>query len=112
MPIIYIQFQSDIMFQSWYMEGIVGPLAFSPRTEFEGLYLCGASTLSHGVAGVTQSGIDAAKAVLNCRTHDILKQNGASLTFLPSEDVSAWPEYLRKKMERGEVAREEEEKEV
>jgi hypothetical protein len=22
---------------------------------------------------------------------------------LPSEDVSAWPEYLRKKMERGEV---------
>jgi len=26
--------------------------------------------------------------------------------------VSAWPEYLRKKMERGEVAREEEEKVV
>jgi len=26
--------------------------------------------------------------------------------------VSAWPEYLRKKMECGEVAREEEEKEV
>jgi phytoene dehydrogenase-like protein len=90
----------------------VGPWAFSPRTEFEGLYLCGASTLSHGVAGVTQSGIDAAKAVLSCRTRDLLKQNGASLTFLPSEDVSAWPEYLRKKMERGEVAREEEEKEV
>jgi len=41
-----------------------------------------------------------------------LKQGGTSLTFLPSEDVSAWPEYLRKKMERGEVAREEEEKEV
>jgi all-trans-retinol 13,14-reductase len=90
----------------------VGPLAFSPRTEFEGLYLCGASTLSHGVAGVTQSGIDAAKAVLNCRTHDLLAQNGGSLTFLPSEDAGAWPENLRKKMERGEVAREEEEKEI
>ena len=90
----------------------VGPWAFSPRTEFEGLYLCGQSTLSHGVAGVTASGIDAAKAVLHCRTRDLLKQNGASLTFLPSEDVSAWPEYLRKKMERGEVAREEEEMEV
>jgi len=86
----------------------VGPMAFSPRTEFEGLYMCGASTLSHGVAGVTQSGIDAAKAALNCRTRDILTQHSASLTFLPSEDVSAWPEYLRKKMERGEVAREEE----
>ena len=90
----------------------VGPWAFSPRTEFEGLYMCGASTLSHGVAGVTQSGIDAAKAVLNCRTRDILNQSGASLTFLPSEDVSAWPENLRRKMERGEAAREDEEKEV
>jgi phytoene dehydrogenase-like protein len=90
----------------------VGPWAFSPRAEFDGLYLCGASTLSHGVAGVTQSGIDAAKAVLNCRTRDLLKQNGASLTFLPSEDVSAWPENMRRKMERGEAAREDEEKEV
>ena len=56
--------------------------------------------------------VDAAKAVLNCRTRDILNQHGASPTFLPSEDVSAWPEYLRRKMERGEKAREEEEKEV
>ena len=39
-------------------------------------------------------------------------QNSASLTFLPSEDVSQWPEYLRRKMERGEVARDEEEREV
>ncbi len=83
----------------------VGPWAFSPRTEFEGLYLCGASTLSHGVAGVTQSGINAAKAVLNCRTRDILTQSGTSLTFLPSEDVSAWPESLRRKMERVEVGK-------
>jgi phytoene dehydrogenase-like protein len=89
----------------------VGPFAFSPRTEFDGLYLCGASTISHGVAGVTASGIDAAKAVLHCRTRDLLKQNGPSMTFLPSEDVSAWPEYLKRKMERGEKAREEEEKE-
>jgi hypothetical protein len=86
--------------------------SFSLRTEFDGLYLCGASTLSYGVAGVTQSGIDAAKAVLNCRTRDLLNQNGPSLTFLPSEDVSQWPEYLRRKIERGEAAREEEEREV
>jgi len=31
---------------------------------------------------------------------------------LPSEDVSVWPENLRKKMERGEVAREAEEQEI
>ena len=36
----------------------VGPLGFRPNTEFEGLYLCGQSTISHGVAGVTASGIE------------------------------------------------------
>lgn len=81
----------------------VGPWAFSPRTEFDDLYLCGANTLSHGVAGVTQSGVDAAKPVLNCRTRNILNQNGPSLTFLPSEDMSVWPEYLRRKMQQEEV---------
>jgi hypothetical protein len=34
------------------------------------------------------------------------------MTIYLSEDVSQWPEGLRKKMERGEVAREEEEREV
>ena len=90
----------------------VGPFGFSARTEFDGLYLCGASTMSHGVAGVTASGIDAAKAVLNCRSRDILTGKGSGPLFLQSEDVSSWPENLRRKMERGEVAREEEEKEV
>ena len=63
----------------------VGPLGFTARTEFEGLFLCGQSTTSHGVAGVTASGVEAAKAVLNCRTRDLLKQSGASMTFLPSD---------------------------
>jgi all-trans-retinol 13,14-reductase len=89
----------------------VGPWGFQTRTEFEGLYLCGASTLSQGVAGVTASGMDTAKAVLKCRTRDILTQKGPSPTFLPSEDVSQWPEDLKKKMKNGELAREEEERE-
>ena len=89
----------------------VGPLAFSPRTEFEGLYLCGASTLSHGVAGVTASGIEAVKAVLRCRTRDILMQNGPAPLFLQAEDTSAWPEHLKMKMARGEKPKEEDEKE-
>jgi phytoene dehydrogenase-like protein len=88
----------------------VGPWAFQPRTSFDGLFLCGSSTLSHGVAGVTASGIDAAKAVLRCRTEEILTQHGPSPRFLPSEDITVWPEDLRKKMERGEVACEEEER--
>jgi phytoene dehydrogenase-like protein len=89
----------------------VGPWAFQPRTGFDGLFLCGSSTLSHGVAGVTASGINAAKAVLHCRSDDILTQHGPSPRFLPSEDVTLWPEDLRKKMERGDIAREEEERE-
>jgi all-trans-retinol 13,14-reductase len=90
----------------------MGPWGFSARTDLDGLFLCGASTLSHGVAGVTQSGIDAAKAVLKCRTVDILTQKGPAPMFLPSEDVSVWPEYLRKKIERGEAPGEDEEKEI
>jgi hypothetical protein len=41
-----------------------------------------------------------------------LTQKGNGPLFLQAEDTSSWPEYLRRKMERGEVAREEDEKEV
>jgi len=90
----------------------VGPFGFSVRSEFEGLYLCGASTTSHGVAGVTASGIDAAKAVLNCRSGDILTQSGPGPLFLQAEDTSGWPEELKRKMERGDIAKEEDEKDM
>ena len=53
--------------------------------------MCGTGAGSHGIAGVTASVINAAKAMLNCHIRDILTQNGASLTFLPPEDVSQWP---------------------
>jgi phytoene dehydrogenase-like protein len=90
----------------------VGPWAFGARTDFDGLYLCGASTVSQGVAGVTASGINAAKAILNCRSRDILTQTGPGPLFLQAENPSSWPENLRKKMERGEAAKEEEEREI
>jgi len=88
----------------------VGPWAFSTKTEFEGLYLCGASTRSHGVAGATVSGIDVAKAVLNCRASEIFVQQGPSLQLLPAEDLEAWPAALRNKIARGEKPRVEDEK--
>jgi phytoene desaturase len=90
----------------------MGPFGFQARTEFEGLYLCGASTMSHGVAGVTASGIQAAKAVLSCRTSDILVQKGPGALFLQAEDTSSWPEHLKKKIERGEKPSETEEMEI
>jgi len=81
-------------------------------TGLDGLYLCGVSTLRYNVAGVTASGIEAAKAVLNCRASDILTGKGSGPLFVEAEDISAWPEHLKRKMERGEAAREEEEREI
>ena len=78
----------------------VGPGSFLIQTEFEGLLMCGASTQSHGVAGATLSGLSAARAILGCRTSDLLKQNGPELAIYPSEDVAAWPPHLQAKMER------------
>ena len=89
----------------------VGPSAFPARTEFEGLFLCGSSTLSHGVAGVTASGMAAARAVLNCRTADLLSANGPPLQILPAEDTSVWPEYLRARIGNAPPASEVEERE-
>jgi hypothetical protein len=63
--------------------------------------MCGASTLSHGVAGVTVTGLSAARVVLQRRTSDLLKQNGPALPIYPSEDVSQWPPHLRRRIERG-----------
>jgi len=65
------------------------------------LYMVGASTTSHGVAGVTQSGIECAKQILSVRTGEILNQNGPEIEIYPSEDISKWPEKLRKKIEKG-----------
>ncbi len=83
----------------------VGPLGFTAKTEFGGLFLCGASTLSHGVAGVTASGIEAAKAVLGVRTRDLLTGKG-ELRLLRAEEVTdAWMEGTDGEEERmeGEV---------
>ncbi len=77
----------------------VGPWAFSTRTPFEGLYLCGASTLSHGVAGVTASGINAAKSILHCREGDLLTRSGPGPVFLPAEQPASWPDQYRRRLE-------------
>jgi len=68
----------------------IGPFAFQPKTPFPGLTLCGASTAAgHGVLGATLSGLDAAKAILQCRTSELLRQNGPPLRVTPSEPVAA-----------------------
>lgn len=77
-----------------------GPLAFRTETEFQNLYLCGASTMAHGVAFSTNSGLTAAGRILGCRRNDLLRQDGPDLQIYPSEDTSQWPEKLRNRIER------------
>ena len=78
----------------------VGPGAFPIESEIPGLYMCGASTESHGVAGVTASGLTAAKKILGCKKSDLLNQNGPELKIYPSEDISKWPQELQNKIEQ------------
>jgi len=50
----------------------IGPFSYKNKSEDQGLYLCGASTLSHGVGGATHSGIEAAARILQCRPDELL----------------------------------------
>lgn len=78
----------------------VGPFAFKNKTEIDNLYLCGASTLSHGVAGATYSGLDAAAAILGCRQEDLMVEDSSQeLRIYDAEDPASWPEWVHKKRE-------------
>lgn len=78
----------------------VGPFAYKNKTEFENLFLCGASTLSHGVTGATYSGLEAAARILNCKSDDLLlKDDSQKITIYDAEDTSTWSEFIHKKRE-------------
>ncbi len=79
----------------------VGPFAFSRRSGIENLFLCGQSTESHGISGVTSSGLRASAAILGCSQSDLLTQDGPPLRVYPSEDTSQWPEHLQKRIAKG-----------
>ena len=78
----------------------IGPFSFPVNPPIDGLYLCGASTISHGVSGATASGLRAAQKILGCHKRDLLHQNGPSLAIYPAEDVSQWPDDMRQKIEQ------------
>lgn len=76
----------------------IGPFAFPVQTEIGGLFMVGASTLSHGVVGAAMSGVAAAKAILGCRTSELLSEGGPDIPIYPSEDISQWPEHLQERI--------------
>jgi phytoene dehydrogenase-like protein len=78
----------------------VGLGAFPIQSEIDGLWMVGANTLSHGVAGATASGISAAQKILGCRIRDLLQTDGPPLQIYPSDDISQWSPELQKQIER------------
>jgi all-trans-retinol 13,14-reductase len=77
-----------------------GPFSFTAKTEIENLYMCGASIMSHGVAGAGYSGVKTAAAILNCKEEDLIQPDDKQeLRIYEAEDSSQWPEWLHQKME-------------
>ena len=78
----------------------VGPFAYKNKAEINNLYLSGASTLSHGVAGATYSGIETAAKILGCKRDDLLVTNeNQKIRIFEAEDPTSWPDWVHKKRE-------------
>jgi len=78
----------------------IGPSSFGATSEIENLYLCGASVLSHGVAGASYSGVQTSAEILGCKQDDLLKHDGTQLVRIyDAEDSSDYPDWMLKKME-------------
>ena len=76
----------------------VGPFVYKFKTEIDNLYLCGSSTLSHGVTGATYSGIETAARILNCYKNDLLIEDAnQKLRIYDAEDKTTWPEWINVK---------------
>lgn len=82
----------------------LGPWSFPIESEIAGLYLCGASTLSHGVMGATMSGLVAAGRVLGLRRQELLRQQGPALRTVPADHPERWPEDLQARLRRPDEA--------
>ena len=78
----------------------VGAFAYKSNSEIKNLFLCGASTLSHGVAGAAHSGVEAAAQILNIKSEQLRKiPANQELRIYDAEDSSTWPEFILKKIE-------------
>ncbi|MES2775871.1 MAG: NAD(P)/FAD-dependent oxidoreductase [Bacteroidota bacterium] len=76
-----------------------GPFSFTAESEIGNLYLCGASIMSHGVAGASWSGVKTAAKILNCTEDDLVRPDPTQeVRIYDAEDSSQWPEWLHQKM--------------
>ena len=72
----------------------LGPFSFSQKAPVEHLYMCGASTFSHGVGGASLSGLTAAQRVLGLASRsDLLSPPDGSLRVYQAESPDAWVQH-------------------
>jgi all-trans-retinol 13,14-reductase len=77
----------------------IGPFSFRNKSEIKNLYLCGASTLSHGVAGAAYSGVETAAKILNTTSGELLKDHeNQKIRIYNAEDESTWPLWVFQKI--------------
>ncbi|SRX55430.1 NAD(P)/FAD-dependent oxidoreductase [Aequorivita sp. CIP111184] len=78
----------------------IGPFAYKAKSEIKNLYLCGASIVSHGVAGAGYSGLQTAGEILNMKQKELLKTDiQKTVTILEAEDSADYPKWLNDKIE-------------
>ena len=76
-----------------------GPFSYKAKTEIENLYMCGASIMSHGVAGSSYSGVKTAAEILGCREEDLIQKDESQvLRIYDAEDSSQWPDWIHQRM--------------
>ena len=80
--------------------GQIGPFGQPIKTSIGGLWMCGASTLSHGVLGAHVSGLAVAAKLLRCRVKDLFREDGGRITLLPSEHPELWPKRMLSRARR------------
>lgn len=78
----------------------IGPFAYKSKSEIKNLYLCGASIVSHGVAGAGFSGLQTAGEILNLKQKDLLETDSdQEVTILEAEENTNYPQWLNNKIE-------------
>lgn len=69
----------------------LGPFSFTAETSVPGLFSCGASILSHGVAGTAVTGLQAAAGILGVRrAEDLLGAPDGSIRVYPADHPEDW----------------------
>ncbi|GAA4371064.1 NAD(P)/FAD-dependent oxidoreductase [Hymenobacter saemangeumensis] len=77
-----------------------GPFAYRNKAEIADLYLCGASILSHGVAGASYSGVQTAARILNRSMKELLQpEPGQAVRIYEAENPAEWPAWVHQKMQ-------------